>query len=201
MPIREADEELHFFESAAAFRRWLTRHHAKKAAVWVGFHKKATGKPTLSWPESVDEALCYGWIDGIRKSVSDEAYKIRFTPRKASSFWSAINVARVAELTKLGRMRPEGLEAFGRRQAARTAVYSHEQSGDSILDPTYEQRLRSNARAWEHFQSRPPWYRKAAIRWVMTAKRESTRESRLARLESDSAAGKAIPPLRRPPTR
>ena len=147
--------------------------------------------------ESVDEALCVGWIDGIRKSIDTERYMIRFTPRRARSIWSVVNIARVAALTEEGRMRPAGLEAFEARREDRSGIYSHEQRDQAKLDPAYEKRFRANKKAWSSFETMPKSYRHAAIHWVMTAKEEETRERRLAALIEDSAAGRTVPPLTR----
>jgi uncharacterized protein YdeI (YjbR/CyaY-like superfamily) len=186
-----------FFPTPAKFRAWLEAHHTKKTELLVGFYKKASGKPSITWPESVDEALCFGWIDGVRRSLGDDAYTIRFTPRRPSSIWSAINVGRVAALEKAGRMQPAGLRAFAARTEERTGVYSFERNEAAKLTPAQEKVLRSNGKAAVFFDAQPPWYRRAAIHWVISAKREETVERRLAQLVADSAAGKTIPPLTR----
>jgi uncharacterized protein YdeI (YjbR/CyaY-like superfamily) len=187
-----------FFATPALFRRWLAAHHETAAELVVGFHKKATGRPSLTWPESVDEALCFGWIDGVRRSLGDRAYTIRFTPRRARSIWSAVNVARVAALTMAGRMTPAGLRAFAARTPERTGVYSFERARAAVLAPREEALLRASPGAAAFFDARPPWYRRTAIHWVVSAKREDTRRRRLDRLIDDSAAGRTIPPLTRP---
>ena len=176
-----------FFATPSAFRTWLEKHHETAPELLVGFYKKGTGKPSITWPESVDEALCVGWIDGVRRSLGDEAYTIRFTPRRATSIWSAVNIARVAELTKLGRMRPAGLAAFERRTAKKSIVYSYEQKDATALDAKYEKSFRGNKVAWAFFSSQANWYRRNTIRWVMTAKAEETRLRRLAQLIAASA--------------
>ena len=186
------------FERPQDFRAWLEQHHDSEPELWVGYYKKGSGKPSMTWPESVDEALCYGWIDGIRKSIDAEAYMIRFTPRRARSIWSAVNIARVAVLTDAGRMRPAGLEAFEARREDRSGIYSYEQRDQAKLEPAYEKRFRAKKKAWAAFETMPKSYRQAAIRWVMTAKKEETRERRLATLIEDSAAGRTVPPLTRP---
>jgi uncharacterized protein YdeI (YjbR/CyaY-like superfamily) len=185
-----------FYASPDEWRAWLAAHHADAREHWVGFHKRGTGRPSITWPESVDQALCFGWIDGIRKRVDDERYMIRFTPRKASSRWSRVNVARVAELERAGLMHPAGLAAF----AARTeeGTYSYEQRDAAAFDPERERRFRAGEAAWDWFSAQPPWYRRTATHWVMSAKRDETRDRRLARLIEDSAAGRAVGPLRRP---
>jgi uncharacterized protein YdeI (YjbR/CyaY-like superfamily) len=187
-----------FFPTPGDFRAWLEAHHATKTELLVGFHKKGSGRPSIAWPESVDEALCFGWIDGVRHSLTDAAYTIRFTPRKTTSTWSAVNVARVEELTKAGRMRPAGLRAFAARRADRTGVYSFERSRAAVLSKEQEKRLRSNRRASAFFDAQPPGYRRTAIHWIISAKRPETRERRLSQLIADSAAGRRIKPLARP---
>jgi uncharacterized protein YdeI (YjbR/CyaY-like superfamily) len=184
-----------FFATPAEFRAWLEGHHESEAELLVGFYKKASGKPSITWPESVDQALCFGWIDGVRRSLGDEAYTIRFTPRKARSNWSAVNVARMSELAAEGLVQPAGLAAFERRSDDRTAIYAYEQRRNAQLPPEYEQRLRADAAAAEFFDSQPPWYRRTATHWVISAKRETTRERRLAQLIEDSASGRRIGPL------
>jgi uncharacterized protein YdeI (YjbR/CyaY-like superfamily) len=176
-----------FFATPAAFRAWFKKHHKTAPELLVGFYKKDSGKPSITWPESVDEALCVGWIDGVRKSLGVEAYTIRFTPRRATSIWSAINIARVAELTALGRMQPAGLAAFEKRTAKKSVVYSYEQKDATALDAKYEKTLRANKAAWAFFSSQANWYRRNLIRWVMTAKAEETRLRRLSQLMTASA--------------
>lgn len=187
-----------YFATPATFRAWLEANHASSTELLVGFYKKGSGKPSITWPESVDEALCFGWIDGVRRTVDGERYTIRFTPRKARSTWSAVNIKRVAELTKLGRMLPAGLEAFARRETARSQIYAYEQRSEAALDEAAEREFRANEKAWTFFEARPPWYRRTAIYWVMTAKKEETRRTRLATLIDDSAHGRTIKHLTRP---
>jgi uncharacterized protein YdeI (YjbR/CyaY-like superfamily) len=187
-----------FFATPAKFRAWLEAKHATEKELLVGFHKRGTGTPSITWPESVDEALCFGWIDGVRRSLGADAYTIRFTPRKPTSIWSAVNVARVAELTKLGKMRAAGLRAFAARTAEKTGVYAFERNEAAKLTPEQDARLRANRKAAAFFDAQPPWYRKTAIHWVISAKREETRERRLAQLIADSAEARTIPPLTRP---
>ena len=188
------------FETPAAFRRWLEQHHASEREVWVGYYRKSAGKQSMTWKESVDEALCFGWIDGIRKRIDEERYTNRFTPRRIGSNWSRINIERVAELIEQGRMRPAGLRAFEARRDDRSDVYSYEQRHTATFSPGFEARFRAKKRAWAGFEARPPSYRQAAILWVMSAKKEETRERRLAQLIEASAAGRTVPPLtpRRP---
>jgi uncharacterized protein YdeI (YjbR/CyaY-like superfamily) len=184
-----------FFPSPAHFRRWLEKHGATRDELWVGYHKKATGKPSLTWPESVDQALCFGWIDGVRRSLDAERYVIRFTPRRPRSVWSALNVARVEALRAKGLMTPAGLAAFARREAERSGVYSFEQPRAPELEPAMVRRFRRDGAAWAFFQGQAPWYRRSATHWVVSAKREETREKRLATLVECSARGRRIPPL------
>jgi uncharacterized protein YdeI (YjbR/CyaY-like superfamily) len=187
------------FERPQDFRAWLEQYHDSESELWVGYHKKGSGKPSMTWPESLDEALCFGWIDGIRKGIDAERYMIRFTPRRARSIWSAVNIARVAVLTEEGRMRPAGIQAFAARREDRSGIYSYEQRDRAKLDRAYEKRFRAKKRAWASFGAMPKSYRQAAIRWVMTAKKEETRERRLATLIESSAAGRTVPPLTRSP--
>jgi uncharacterized protein YdeI (YjbR/CyaY-like superfamily) len=190
-----------FFLTPEDFRAWLDKHHESERELSVGFHKKASSKPSITWPEAVDEALSFGWIDGVRRSLGSESYVIRFTPRKARSTWSAVNIKRAKELTAEGRMRPAGLEAFEARTAERSAIYAYEQRKAATLEPEQERELRANAKAWEFFQSRPPSYRRTAIWWIVSAKRDETRRKRLRTLIEDSAAGRTLrqltPPVKR----
>lgn len=181
-----------FFATPALFRAWLEKNHAKETELLVGFYKRGTKKPSITWPESVDEVLCFGWIDGVRKSLGDEAYTIRFTPRKKTSIWSAVNVARVAALKKAGKMHASGLAAFSHRTEARTAVYSFERREVAKLTPAHEKKLRANAKAAAWFETQPPWYQRDVLHWVTSAKREETRDKRLAIFIADSAAGQRI---------
>jgi uncharacterized protein YdeI (YjbR/CyaY-like superfamily) len=185
-----------FFSSPQEFYDWLEEHHEAETEVYVGYYKRATGQPTLSWSEAVDQALCFGWIDGRLNRIDDRRHMQRFTPRRPGSNWSKVNVEKVAKLKEAGLMRPAGLAAFERRSDDKTGVYSFEREAE--LSPEYEARLRSNRAASEYFDSRPPWYRRTAIHLVMSAKREETRVRRLERLIEDSAAGRDIKELRRP---
>lgn len=189
--------EVKFFKTPADFRRWLQTHHAKSDELWVGFHKKASGKPSLTWPESVDEALCFGWIDGLRKTVDDTSYRIRFTPRRPGSIWSAVNIRRAKALNAEGRMASAGLAAFQQRDEARSVQYSYEREV-ARLSPAYQRKLRANNAAAAYFRAQPPWYRKAATWWIVSAKKEETRLRRLQILIDHSAAGRPVPPLTRP---
>jgi uncharacterized protein YdeI (YjbR/CyaY-like superfamily) len=194
MPDREAV----FFRTPAEWRAWLEVHSGDETELWVGFHKRGAGETGITWPESVDQALCFGWIDGRRQSIDATRYRIRFSPRKASSIWSTVNVARVAELDERGLMQPAGREAFARRREERSGIYSHEQDGEAQLDAAQEARLRQRPGAWEFLQAQPRSYRKAALWWIVDAKRAETRERRLERLIEDSAAGRRLAHLRRP---
>jgi uncharacterized protein YdeI (YjbR/CyaY-like superfamily) len=180
-----------YFESPAAFRKWLTAHHATEKELLVGFHRKGSGTPSITWPESVDQALCFGWIDGVRKRVDETRYTIRFTPRRKRSIWSAINIARVGVLKAEGLMHEAGLAAFAARDDARSAIYAYE-NRPKTLAPVYEKELRRDKVAWAFFAAQPPGYRKLAAWWIMSAKKEETRQKRLAKLIADSAAGKRI---------
>lgn len=187
--------KLSFFKRPSDLRKWFEKHHAKEQELWVGFYKKDSGKPSVTWPESVDEALCFGWIDGIRKSVDEISYTIRFTPRRARSTWSAVNTKRAAELTKQGRMMPLGLKAFEAREEYRSGIYSYEQRSSELPDP-YRRLLKKNKAAWNFFEGQPPSYRKAANWFVLSAKKEETRLKRLDKLIHHSAQGQTIPGFR-----
>jgi uncharacterized protein YdeI (YjbR/CyaY-like superfamily) len=187
-----------FFATPGDFRAWLERHHDSAGELLVGFHKRGSGRPSMTWPESVDQALCFGWIDGVRRGIDDTSYSIRFTPRKPRSTWSAVNVKRMKELIEQGLVAPAGLAAFERRSDDRTAIYSYEQRRNAKLEPDQQQRLQANERARAYFESRPPSYRRAAIYWVTSAKKPETRERRLSQLIECSAAGRPVPPLSRP---
>jgi uncharacterized protein YdeI (YjbR/CyaY-like superfamily) len=187
-----------FFTSPSEFHAWLEKYHDNASEIWVGFHKKGSGKPGITMSESVDEALCFGWIDSVRRSINDTSYANRFTPRKTRSTWSAINIKRVKELISLGRMQPSGLNAFERRTDERSAIYSYEQRRSAKLSGDFEKRFRANKKAWNFFQTRAPSYRRVAAFWVLTAKKEETRLKRLAKLIGDSENERTIPPLTRP---
>jgi uncharacterized protein YdeI (YjbR/CyaY-like superfamily) len=187
-----------YFATPAELRAWFEQHHETVDELIVGYLKRATGRPSITWSESVDQALCFGWIDGIRRRVDDERYQIRFTPRRPGSIWSAVNIAKVAELTERGLMRPAGLRAFESRRDDRSAIYTYEQRQTAKLDPAQLDRLRANPQAWAWFSAQPPWYRRAATHWVVSAKREQTRDSRLTKLIEASMAGRTVPPLSRP---
>jgi uncharacterized protein YdeI (YjbR/CyaY-like superfamily) len=187
-----------FFPTPSELRAWLEEHHEAGGELWVGFHKKGSGRPSITWQESVDQALCFGWIDGVRKSIDESSYMIRFTPRKERSTWSAVNVARARELQELGLMRPAGLSAFERRSDDRTAVYAYEQRKAAKLGAAYERRFRASPKAWQFFEAQAPWYRRNATYWVVSAKKEETRDRRLTRLIEDSEQGRTLAHLTRP---
>ena len=186
-----------FFPSATAFRTWLKKNGRTARELWVGFYQKSSGKPSITYPEALDEALCCGWIDGIRHKVAADAYTSRFTPRRPKSQWSAVNLKRVQELAKAGRMLPEGTAALA---AAKTQdrKYSYEQRRNSTLENDHERLFQANRKAWDFFQSQAPWYRRTATSWVMSAKKQETRHKRLATLITDSEHGRRIKPLSRP---
>ncbi len=188
-----------FFASPDEFRAWFAEHHATAKELLVGYYKVGTGKPSMTWAQSVDEALCYGWIDGVRRRRDDDTYTIRFTPRRANSVWSAVNIKRVPELIALGRMHPTGMAAFEKRKEASSEIYAYEQK-EVALAPDYEQRFRENQTAWTFFEAQAAWYRKTALWWVMSAKREETRLKRLETLIADSGQGRRIKSLDRNPS-
>lgn len=187
-----------FFKTPEDFRAWLEKNHATKKELFVGFYKKASGKPSITWPEAVDQALCFGWIDGVRKSIDEDSYMNRFTPRTSRSSWSAVNIDRAKELERLGLMTPAGRAAFERRSEERSRIYSYERA-NARLDPAMEKMFRSNKKAWSFFDSRPPSYKKAVVWWVVSAKKEETRRRRLETLISDSAAGRLVGAFARRP--
>ena len=190
-----------FFATAPDFRKWLEKHHGAGRELWVGFHKRGSGRPSITWPESVDQALCFGWIDGQRKSIDDTSYAIRFTPRRRGSTWSSVNVRRVEVLKDAGLMRPAGLRAFEQRREGKTAIYGYEQTKTARLDTAAMRTFRANKKAWRFFEGQAPSYRRAAVWWVISAKKEETRRRRLAVLIEDSEQGRTIPPLTRRTTR
>ena len=185
-----------YFATPSDFRRWLQKHHLTAKELSVGFYKRDSGIPSLTWPQSVDEALCFGWIDGVRNSIDGQRYRIRFTPRKPTSIWSRINIGRVAALTKAGLMAPAGLKAFEARMEKKSGVYAFEQGKAQQLPPGFAKQLQGNAKAWKYFQAQAPWYQRTAIHWVISAKKEQTREKRLASLIACSAEGRSIAPLK-----
>lgn len=180
-----------YFRGGAAFRRWLQKHHGTTTEVWVGFYRKDSGRTGISYAEALDQALCFGWIDGIRKKVDDESYTNRFTPRKPKSTWSLVNIRRVGELTALGLMAPPGIAAFETRDAKRSGIYSFE-NRPSSLAPALEKTFKARREAWAFFQAQPPGYRRTATWYVMSAVKDDTRRSRLARLIEDSSQGRRL---------
>jgi uncharacterized protein YdeI (YjbR/CyaY-like superfamily) len=177
-----------FFTSPEKFRQWLEKNHDRANELLLGFHKKDSGKKSVTYPQALDEALCFGWIDGVRKSLDETSYTIRFTPRKARSIWSNVNVAHVERLKKEGRMAEPGLKAYALRDPKRTGIYAFENEPREF-SPEFEKKFRTNKRAWKFFQSEPPSIRKVCISWVMTAKKEETRLRRLDQLISRAAQG------------
>ncbi len=181
-----------FFADAAAFRTWLEANGASDAELLVGFHKVDSGRPSMSWSESVDEALCFGWIDGVRKRVDEHSYSIRFTPRKTTSIWSAINIAKVEKLQAEGRMTAAGTKAFALRQDHKSKVYAYEQKATAELSPKELRTFKRNTEAWAFFQSTPPSYRRVVLHWLTSAKKAETRVSRFSTLLKASASGQRL---------
>ena len=187
--------KLKFFKTKIELRKWFEKNHNKLKEQWIGYYKMGTGKESITWSGSVDEALCFGWIDGLRKSIDDESYMIRFTPRKPESNWSAVNIKKVEELTKLGLMKPEGIQAYNKKKDHKSEIYTYEQKKIK-LDEKYENIIKTNKIAWEYFSKHlAPSYKKTSIRWVMSAKREETRLNRLRILIDSSSKGEKIPQL------
>jgi uncharacterized protein YdeI (YjbR/CyaY-like superfamily) len=181
-----------FFRTPAAFREWLEQYHAQADSQWVGYYKKSSGKRSITWPESVDEALCYGWIDGIRQSIDALSYRIRFTPRKAGSIWSSLNIKRAQALIEQGRMQPAGLKAYEARKENKMGIYSYEQRSVNLEEP-YNDLLKKNGAAWSFFQAQPASYRKAISWWIVSAKKQATRLNRVEKLIANSAQGQRLP--------
>lgn len=182
-----------FFATPADFRTWLHANHGRAAELIVGFYKKGSGRRSITWPESVDEALCYGWIDGIRRSLDADSYSVRFTPRKPTSIWSNVNVAKVQTLLQAGRMMPAGLAAWERRDPIRSGVYAFERREPAAFDEAATRQFQRNSAAWRHFQAQPPGYRRLATHYVVSAKRADTRARRLEALIEHSALGERLP--------
>ena len=181
-----------FFANPEDFRAWLAENHASATELLVGFHKKGSGKPSIDWPQSVDEALCFGWIDGVRRSLGEESYTIRVTPRRAGSTWSSVNIRRVAALRKARRMQPAGLAAFKRRSADRSAIYAYEQRASAKLSATETRLFKAKPEAWKFFEGLAPSYRHKALYWVTSASKAETRKSRLERVIAMATAGKKL---------
>jgi uncharacterized protein YdeI (YjbR/CyaY-like superfamily) len=183
--------EIKFVESQADLHKWLEENHDKASELWIGFYKKGSDKKGITYAEALDEALAFGWIDGIRKSVGDDSYTIRFTPRKRGSIWSAVNIKRAGELSELGLMQPSGLQAFTERDEKKSKLYSYEER-ERKLDDAYEHEFKTNTKAWDFFEAQPPGYRKLASWWVMSAKQEETRQRRLSALIEGSEKGERL---------
>ena len=180
-----------FFETPADFREWLSQHYDKQTEQWIGLYKKATNKPSITWSESVDQALCFGWIDGLRKKIDEESYKIRFTPRRANSVWSAVNLKKMKELIAQGLMQPPGLEIYEKRDPAKEQIYGYEQKATTLPEP-YLQQLKANEKAWDFFSNAAPFYKKQMTHWISSAKKEETKQRRLLKLIEYSEAGKKV---------
>jgi len=183
-----------FFRTPEEFRKWLAKHHDTTDQLLVGYYKKDSGKPSITWPESVDEALCFGWIDGIRRSIDESRYTIRFTPRRSGSTWSSINIKRAQALIEEGRMQPVGLTAFEARRENKSGIYSYEQRSPELVEP-YSRLLKKNKKAWSFFQEQAASYRKVVNWWIVSAKKEETRLKRLNRLVAFSAKGERLPEM------
>jgi len=180
-----------FFPTPKEFRQWLEKNHQTEKELLVGFYKVGSGNPSMTWPESVNQALCFGWIDGVRRSIDNESYSIRFTPRKPTSIWSAVNIRKIEELTKAGLMQEAGLKAFKLRKEEKSAIYSHENE-TATLNPEFEKRFKANTKAWNFFTSQAPSYQKVMLHWIMGAKQEKTRVSRLEKTIRESEIGKRM---------
>ena len=185
-----------FFKTQKDLRKWFEKNHLSKGELILGYYKKATKKPSVDWSESVDEAICFGWIDGIRRKIDEESYSIRFTPRNPKSHWSAVNLEKVKRLTKEGLMYPAGVEAFKKMDPKNSKQFAYEQK-NITLDKNYEAQIKANKKAWAFFEKLAPSYRKVTIYWVMSAKQEATRQRRLKVLIESSEAGLKIPSLRK----
>lgn len=177
-----------FFTKQSDFRKWLRKNHQKETELLVGFYKVSSGKPCMTWSQSVDEALCFGWIDGVRKNIDEDSYQIRFTQRKPTSIWSAVNIKKVEALTEQGLMQPAGLASFEKRTESKSKIYSHEKEAVE-LPVSFRKQFKANKKAWNYFQSLSPSYKKTSIHWVLSAKQEATRIKRLKDLIADSEAG------------
>lgn len=180
-----------YFKSQAEFRQWLERNHDKSSELWVGLHKKNSNKPSVSYKEAVDEALCFGWIDGVRKSVNETSYTIRFTPRKPGSIWSRINIKRANELKEFGLIKPSGLRAFEGRDPKKADLYSFENEPRKLA-PEFEKRFKKNRKAWSFFEALPPFFKKTSVFWIMSAKKEETRLRRLKMFMDSCARGERL---------
>jgi len=189
-----SDSPVTFFADAEAFRAWLAANGTTAAELLVGFHKVGSGRPSLTWPQAVDEALCVGWIDGVRRRLDDQSYVIRFTPRRAGSIWSTVNIAKAEQLIASGRMGPAGLAAYARRLEQKSNIYSYEQPGTAVLAPEELGAFQADPKAWAAFQALPPGYRRTMLHWVSSAKQPATRQRRLAKLMTSCASGERLLP-------
>jgi uncharacterized protein YdeI (YjbR/CyaY-like superfamily) len=192
--VEVSRDNLRFFKSGSDFRRWLHEHHDNATEIWIGFYRKDSGKGGITYKEALDEALCYGWIDGIRKKLDDDSFTNRFTPRKKNSIWSNVNVEHVARLKREGRMMPAGVAAYNAKDEKRAGVYSFERER-AELEPAMKKRFRQDLRAWKFFESQPPYYRRIAAWWIISAKRDETREKRLAQLIAVSGKEQRLAPF------
>lgn len=183
--------ETKFFAKQADFRKWLEKNHEKKTELMVGFYKVGSSKPSMTWPQAVDEALCFGWIDGVRRGIDEESYCNRFTPRKANSNWSAINIAKVEKLIKEGLMKPSGLAAFEKRRDDKSRVYAYENE-PAKLSPAFEKKFKANKDAWKFFSTQAPSYQRTMVHWIMRAKQELTQTKRLEQTIAASADGRRV---------
>jgi uncharacterized protein YdeI (YjbR/CyaY-like superfamily) len=193
-------ENVQFFETPQQLRAWFEANHDSATELWLGYHRKRTGRPSVTWQEVVDEELCFGWIDSVRYSLDADRSAQRITPRRKRSVWSAVNIRRYEELDREGLVHPSGRAAFEARDEARSRIYAYENRA-TALDEARETEFRRHRSAWKFFESQAPWYRRTASYWVMSAKREETRDRRLSVLIAQSKNGERIPPLRRPSTR
>ncbi|HSE45914.1 MAG TPA: YdeI/OmpD-associated family protein [Gemmatimonadales bacterium] len=191
-PVKKSPAKPAFFTEPAQFRAWLVKRHATAPELLVGFYRRDSGKPSMTWPESVDQALCFGWIDGVRRRLDQVSYTIRFTPRRAGSNWSAINIRRVKALQAEGLMHAAGLTAFAKRSDDKSRIYFYEQRHTARLDPEHQKKLEANRKAWAFFQAQPPGYQRLMAFWVVSAKKEKTRLKRLQRLIDQSARGRRL---------
>jgi uncharacterized protein YdeI (YjbR/CyaY-like superfamily) len=184
-----------FFASPLDVRAWLTKHHEQQPELVVGFWKVGSRKASVTWPQAIEEAVAFGWIDGVRHSLDTESYTVRFTPRNPTSTWSKVNIATAKRLIAEHRMAPAGLRAFAARKTDKSVIYAYEQRENPMLSEAEVNALKTDAQAWAYFSSRPPSYRKTATWWIVSAKKPETRSKRLAQLISDSHAGRPVPPL------
>ena len=191
-----SQKQPHFFSKPSDFRKWLAKNHQTETELLVGFYKVGSAKPSINWSESVDQALCFGWIDGIRRSIDKESYSIRFTPRKASSIWSLVNIEKMATLQKKGLLKPDGLAAFEKRKLEKSGIYSHEKENVQFSEDL-DKKFRANAKAWSFFESTAPSYQKIATNWVMSAKQKITKQKRFENLVTDCECGLKIKSQRR----